>query len=194
MADDNGDKDGQRPGEGATHGAIDAPKRDFLMLVGTAAAAIGIGTIAWPLIDSMNPAADTLAMSTVEIDISPVAAGSGITVFWRGSPFFVRHRTPAEITQDQATPMSALIDPATDASRVLAGHDQYVVMSANCTHLGCIPLGNKPSENRGEYGGYACPCHGSQYDAAGRVRRGPAPLNLPVPPYAYVTATKIKIG
>ena len=187
------------PGEAATHGAAthgaaDGGKRDFIKLVGTAAAAIGVGSLAWPLIDSMNPSADVLALASVEYDVKSVAAGSGIKVLWRGKPMFIRHRTPDEIKQDQATPMSALIDPAKDSDRVKPGHDQWVVMSANCTHLGCVPLGSKPTENRGEFGGYACPCHGSQYDSAGRVRRGPAPLNLPVPPYAFTGDTKIKIG
>ena len=182
------------PGEHDTHAAPDGTKRDFLKLVAVAGAAIGVGSLAWPLIDSMNPSGDVLALSSVEADISKVEAGAGVVVIWRGNPIFVRHRTPAEIKQDQATPMSALINPATDADRVKAGHEQYVVMIGICTHLGCIPLGNKTTDPRGEYGGYVCPCHGSQYDAAGRVRRGPAPLNLVLPPYAFITDTKIKIG
>ncbi len=171
-----------------------AGKRDFLKLVGTAGAAIGIGAIAWPLIDSMNPSSDVLALSSVEVDIAPIPAGSGITVNWRGKPVFVRHRTPAEIKVAQAVPMSALIEPATDAQRTKAGHEPWVIMIGICTHLGCIPLGNKPTDPRGDYGGYLCPCHGSQYDVDGRVRHGPAPLNLFLPPYAFLSDTKIKIG
>ncbi len=182
------------PGERDTHATPDGTKRDFIKLVATAAAALGVGSLAWPLVDSMNPGSDVLALASLEVDIAPIQPGAGVVVFWRGNPMFIRHRTPAEIKQDQATPMSALIDPAKDSDRVKPGHDQYVVMSGNCTHLGCIPLGNKQTDNRGEYGGYVCPCHGSQYDAAGRVRRGPAPTNLPIPPYAYLTDTKIKIG
>ena len=175
----------------------DVTKRDFLTLVAGAGGAILVGAIAWPLIDSMNPAADTLAVSAVEVDLKPVALGSGITLLWRGQPVFVRHRTAAEITEAVNTPLSALIDPsapATDGDRVKAGHDQWLVLIAVCTHLGCIPLGNKAGEKRGEWGGYYCPCHGSQYDTSGRVRHGPAPANLVIPPYAFENDTKIKIG
>jgi ubiquinol-cytochrome c reductase iron-sulfur subunit len=172
----------------------DAPKRDFLKLVTAAAAAVGVGAIAWPLVDSMNPSADVLALSSVEVDLTPIPAGSAITVVWRGKPIFVRHRTPKEIKEAEDVKLSQLIDPATDASRVKAGHAQWLVVIGICTHLGCIPLGNKPTDPRGEWGGWFCPCHGSQYDTSGRVRHGPAPLNLAVPPYAFETDTKIKIG
>ena len=169
-------------------------KRDFLKLLTGCGVVVGVCAIAWPFVDSMDPAADVLALSSVEINIEPVEAGSGITVVWRGKPIFVRHRTPEEIKQDQAVPMSALIEPATDASRHKPDQAQWVVMIGICTHLGCIPLGNKPTDPRGEYGGYLCPCHGSQYDAAGRVRHGPAPLNLNLPPYEFMNPTRIKIG
>ena len=169
-------------------------KRDFLKLVTGSAVAIGAAAIAWPFIDSMNPAEDVLALSSVEVDISPVEAGSGITVVWRGKPIFVRHRTPDEIKQDVAVPMSQLIEPATDESRHKPGKAEWVVMIGICTHLGCVPLGNKPGDPRGDYGGYLCPCHGSQYDAAGRVRHGPAPANLVLPPYDFTGPTKVKIG
>ena len=169
-------------------------KRDFLKLLTGCGVVVGVCAIAWPFVDSMDPAADVLALSSVEVNIQPVEAGSGITVVWRGKPIFVRHRTPAEIKQDQATPMSALIEPATDGSRHKPGHADWVIMIGICTHLGCIPLGNKPTDPRGDYGGYLCPCHGSQYDAAGRVRHGPAPLNLNLPPYDFMNPTRIKIG
>ncbi len=169
-------------------------KRDFLKLLTGCGVVLGVCAIAWPFVDSMDPAADVLALSSVEVNIEPVEAGSGITVVWRGKPIFVRHRTPAEIKQDVAVPMSALIEPATDASRHKPGQAQWVIMIGICTHLGCIPLGNKPTDPRGEYGGYLCPCHGSQYDAAGRVRHGPAPLNLYLPPYDFINPTRIKIG
>lgn len=177
-----------------TVGSESVHKRDFLKLVTGSAVAIGAAAIAWPFIDSMNPAADVLALSSVEVNIEPVEAGSGITVVWRGKPIFVRHRTPEEVTTDQDVKLSELIDPATDASRHKPDHAEWVVMIGICTHLGCVPLGNKPSDPRGNYGGYLCPCHGSQYDAAGRVRRGPAPLNLALPPYDFVNPTRIKIG
>lgn len=177
-----------------TVGHPDPHKRDFLRLLAGSGAAIGLAAIAWPFIDSMNPAADVLALASVDVDLTPIEAGSGITVMWQGKPIFVRHRTPAEIKQDQAVPLSALIEPATDASRVKPGHEAWVVMIGICTHLGCVPLGNKTTDPRGQYGGYLCPCHGSQYDAAGRVRHGPAPLNLFLPPYTFVNPTHVKIG
>jgi ubiquinol-cytochrome c reductase iron-sulfur subunit len=178
----------------------DPSKRDFLSLVATAGAAIGVAAIAWPFIDSMNPSADVLAVSSVEVDLAPVAVGSGITIMWQGKPIFVRHRTPVEIKSAQDTPLSQLIDPgtkespATDAARTKPGHDQWIILIGICTHLGCIPLGNKPTDPRGDWGGWFCPCHGSQYDTAGRVRHGPAPANLPLPPYAFESDTKIKVG
>jgi len=179
------------------HNAGHAPehtKRDFLKLVAASGAAIGVGAIAWPLIDSLNPSSDVLALSSAEYDISSIPVGQGITVVWRGKPVFVRRRTPAEITTAEGVKLTDLIDPATDASRVKAGHEQWLVVVGICTHLGCIPLGNKMTDARGDFGGYFCPCHGSQYDVSGRVRHGPAPLNLPVPPYAFLTDTRIKIG
>ncbi len=178
---------GHAPTAGAT-------RRDFLQLVATATAVVGVGAIAWPLIDSMNPAGDVLALSATEVDISPIVEGQGITVVWRGKPIFVRHRTPAEIKSAVDVQQSQLIEPETDAARTKAGHSQWIVLIGICTHLGCIPLGNKPTDPRGEWGGWFCPCHGSQYDTSGRVRHGPAPLNLYVPPYAFETDTKVKIG
>ena len=174
--------------------ATDVPKRDFLKLVAGAGAAIGLGALAWPLIDSMNPAGDVLALSSVEIDLSPITAGMGITAVWRGKPIFVRHRTPEEIKTVEAVPLNQLIEPQSDQDRIKAGHEQWIVLIGICTHLGCVPLGNKPSDPRGDYGGWFCPCHGSQYDVSGRVRHGPAPANLNLPPYAFEGDTKIKIG
>jgi ubiquinol-cytochrome c reductase iron-sulfur subunit len=172
----------------------DDSKRDFLKMVTAASAVIGVGALAWPLIDSMNPSGDVLALSSTEVELAPIALGSAITVLWRGKPVFVRHRTPAEIKSAQDVPLNQLGDPATDASRVKAGHDQWLVVIGICTHLGCVPLGNKPTDPRGEWGGWFCPCHGSQYDTSGRMRHGPAPANLAVPPYAFETDTKVKIG
>ena len=174
--------------------APDQSKRDFLNLVAASGAAIGVGAIAWPLIDSMNPSSDVLALSSAEYDIGSIPAGQGITVVWRGKPVFVRHRTPEEIKTAESVKLADLIDPATDESRVKAGKAEWLVVVGICTHLGCIPLGNKTTDARGDFGGYFCPCHGSQYDVSGRVRHGPAPANLPVPPYAFLTDTRIKIG
>ena len=176
------------------HAGAPVAKRDFLKLVAGAGAAIGVGALIWPLVDSMNPASDVLALSSVEIDIASITEGMGITAVWRGKPIFVRHRTADEIKTAQSTPLNQMIEPATDASRIKAGHDKWIVLVGICTHLGCVPLGNKPTDPRGEYGGWFCPCHGSQYDVSGRVRHGPAPSNLALPPYAFETDTKLKIG
>lgn len=172
----------------------EAPRRDILKLIAGATAAVGVGAIAWPLIDSMSPSQDVLALSSTEVDLTPIPEGSGITVLWRGKPIFVRYRTPKEIKEAEDVPMSQLIEPQPDSQRVKPGHAQWIVVIGICTHLGCVPLGNKPTDPRGEWGGWFCPCHGSQYDTSGRVRHGPAPLNLYLPPYAFETNSKIKIG
>ena len=188
----------------ATHAAIgdaittvgnpDPTKRDFLKLLTGFSAVIGGAALAWPLIDSMNPAGDTLALSSIDVDLAPVPAGQGITVVWRGKPIFVRSRTEAEVKAAEGVPLNQLIDPQADSARVKAGHEHWLVLIGICTHLGCVPLGNKSTDPRGDFGGWFCPCHGSQYDVSGRVRHGPAPANLAVPPYAFTGDTKIKIG
>lgn len=178
----------------ATVGADDPTKRDFLKLLTGSAAVIGGAALVWPLIDSMNPAKDVLALSSVDIDLAPVVEGQAITVVWRGKPIFVRNRTAEEIKTAQDVPNRDLLDPEADSARVKAGKEKWLVVVGICTHLGCVPLGNKPTDPRGDYGGWFCPCHGSQYDVSGRVRHGPAPANLPVPPYAFIGDTKIKIG
>ncbi len=169
-------------------------RRDFLILTASAVGAGGAAYFAWPFIDSMNPAADVLAQSTVDVDLSPILLGQAITVVWRGKPIFVRRRTPEEIKAAEQVPLSELIDPETDQARVKKGHDEWLIVVGICTHLGCIPTGNKPTQNRGKYGGWACPCHGSLYDTSGRVRRGPAPLNLAIPPYTFLNPSHIRIG
>ncbi len=177
-----------------TVGAADPTKRDFLKLVTGSAVAIGVGAIVWPFIDSMSPAKDVLALSSIEVDLAPVQEGQAVTVVWRGKPIFVRNRSAAEIKAAEDTPLNQLIDPQSDADRVKAGKEKWLVLIGICTHLGCVPLGNKPSDPRGDWGGWFCPCHGSQYDTSGRVRHGPAPANLGLPPYAFMGDTKIKIG
>ena len=174
--------------------APDQSRRDFIKLVAASSAAIGVGALAWPLIDSMNPSSDVLALSSVEVDVKPIPVGQAITVVWRGKPVFVRHRSAEEIKAAEAVKLSELADPATDESRVKPGEAQWLVVVGICTHLGCVPLGNKPTEARGDFGGWFCPCHGSQYDVSGRVRHGPAPANLAVPPYAFLADSRIKIG
>ncbi len=177
-----------------TVGNPDVTKRDFLKLLTGSAVVIGVGSMVWPFIDSMNPARDVLALSSVDVDLSPVVEGQGITIVWRGKPVFVRHRTAKEIEEAANTPLSAMKDPEADKARVKAGHEPWLIVVGICTHLGCVPLGNKPTDPRGEFGGWFCPCHGSQYDTSGRIRLGPAPKNLLVPAYAFTNDTKIKIG
>ena len=174
--------------------ASEVTKRDFLTLLTGSAVAIGAGAMAWPFVDSMNPSRDVLALSSIDVDLAPVTEGQGLTVMWRGKPVFVRHRTAKEIKEAQDAAPGSLKDPEADKSRVKPGKDQWLVVVGICTHLGCVPLGNKPTDPRGEFGGWFCPCHGSQYDTSGRIRLGPAPRNLPVPQYAYMSDTKIKIG
>lgn len=167
-------------------------RRDFLYLTAGAFGAVGAGIFAWPFIDSMNPAADTLALSTTEVDLSKIEEGQSITVIWQGKPVFVRHRTADEIAAADSVDVATLRDPEDDKSRTQK--PQWLVMVGICTHLGCIPLGQKKTEPKGDFGGWFCPCHGSSYDTSGRIRKGPAPKNLPVPKYAFLTDTQIRIG
>jgi len=169
-------------------------RRDFLLLTAGAVGTVGAAYFAWPFMDSMNPAADILAQSTVDVDLAPIPEGQAITVVWRGKPIFVRHRTAAEIQEAEKVPLADLIDPESDEKRVKKDHSPWLIVVGICTHLGCIPTGNKPTQTRGKYGGWLCPCHGSLYDTSGRVRRGPAPLNLAIPPYVFLTDTTIRIG
>ncbi|MCS6855276.1 MAG: ubiquinol-cytochrome c reductase iron-sulfur subunit [Elioraea sp.] len=172
--------------------ADEATRRDFLSLTTTAVAAVGVAAFAWPFIHSMNPAADTLAVASTEVDLAPIAEGMAITVMWRGKPIFIRHRTAEDIRLARETPLSALPDPQRDQDRVQK--DQWLVMVGICTHLGCVPLGQRPTDTKGEYGGWFCVCHGSHYDTSGRIRKGPAPRNLEIPPYTFTSATTIRIG
>jgi ubiquinol-cytochrome c reductase iron-sulfur subunit len=167
-------------------------RRDFLILTAGALGAIGTAVAVWPFIDSLNPARDTLALSTTEVDLAPVQVGQRLTVAWRGKPVFIDHRTPEEIKAAVEGDGESLRDPQKDADR--AKKPEWLVIVGVCTHLGCIPLGNKTGDPRGAYGGWFCPCHGSTYDTAGRIRKGPAPLNLAVPPYEFISETAIKIG
>lgn len=175
-----------------THDEDGETRRDFLQLTAGAFGAVGAGVVAWPLVDSLNPAKDTLALSTTEVDVSPIALGQSITVMWRGKPVFIRHRTPAEIEEARAVDVAALPDKQTDEDRV--EKPEWLVTVGICTHLGCVPVGQKPTEARGDFGGWFCPCHGSHYDTSGRIRKGPAPKNLAVPPYEFISDTVIKIG
>jgi ubiquinol-cytochrome c reductase iron-sulfur subunit len=167
-------------------------RRDFLYLLTGAATAVGAGALAWPLVDSMNPSADVLALASTEVDLSTIDEGMSVTVTWRGKPVFIRHRTADEIQEANDVELGALRDPETDSQRV--ERPEWLIMVGVCTHLGCVPLGQKPNDEKGEYGGWFCPCHGSHYDNSGRIRKGPAPLNLEVPDYAFLDDTTVRIG
>lgn len=168
-------------------------RRDFLYLTTGAVAVVGTGLALWPFIDSMNPAADIRALSSTELDLAPIEVGQRITVMWRGRPVFVVRRTEDEIARAQADDGNPdLIDPAVDAERVQ--RREWLIVIGICTHLGCVPLGQKSTDPQGAYGGWFCPCHGSVYDLAGRVRRGPAPRNLDVPPYDFLDDLTLRIG
>jgi ubiquinol-cytochrome c reductase iron-sulfur subunit len=162
-------------------------RRDFLFITTGAVAAVGAASVAWPLIDQMNPDASTLALASIEVDLTPIAEGQILTVKWRGGPVFVRHRTKKEIEDADSVNISELRDPQTDAERVKK--PEWLVVIGVCTHLGCVPIGHE-----GKYEGWLCPCHGSVYDTSGRIRQGPAPLNLAVPEYAFLGDAKVKIG
>jgi ubiquinol-cytochrome c reductase iron-sulfur subunit len=165
-------------------------RRDFLYVAtGAVAAAGGVAALV-PLVAQMNPDASTIAAGApIEVDLSPVAEGQVIKVFWRGKPIFINHRTPKQIKEAQDVNLASLPDPQPDSARVKEGHAQFQVLIAICTHLGCIPLADS-----GPFDGYFCPCHGSVYDTSGRIRSGPAPLNLALPPYEFVSDTRIRIG
>jgi ubiquinol-cytochrome c reductase iron-sulfur subunit len=172
------DDDGKKP-----------TRRDFLFVATGAVGAVAVAGAVWPLINQMNPDASVTAMASIEYDLTPIEVGQTVTIKWRGLPVFVRHRTQKEIDEARAVPLSDLKDPATDEQRTKPGHEQWLIMIANCTHLGCIPTGQA-----GEFDGWFCPCHGSEYDTAGRIRKGPAPLNLVLPDYKFITDTLVQIG
>ena len=173
-------------------GGDDKTRRDFLLIATSTVGVIGTGLALWPFVDSMNPAKDVLALASTEVDLSAIEEGQSITVVWRGKPVFVRKRTADEIAKAASDDKADLPDPQTDAERVQK--PEWLVMVGVCTHLGCIPLGQKQGEPKGDFGGWFCPCHGSHYDTSGRIRKGPAPTNLMVPPYAFLEDTSIKIG
>lgn len=165
-------------------------RRDFLYIATGAVGAVGAAAVAVPMIAQMNPDASTIAAGApVEVEIGAIAEGQIIKVFWRGKPIFINHRTKKEIEEAQSVNLASLPDPQPDSARVKPGKAQWQVLIGICTHLGCIPLAHQ-----GDFDGFFCPCHGSQYDSSGRIRRGPAPLNLAVPPYEFLTDTKIRIG
>lgn len=171
---------------------VDGTRRDFLLISTTTLGVAGVAAAAWPFIHSINPAKDVLALASTEVDLSSVAEGMAITAMWRGKPVFIRHRTAEEIAAAEAVSLDELRDPQADADRVQKA--EWLIAVGVCTHLGCIPSGQNLGDAKGEFGGWYCPCHGSHYDASGRIRKGPAPFNLKVPPYAFADDTSIVIG
>jgi len=169
-------------------------RRDFIYIATGAFAAVGAAAVAWPLVNQMNPSADVLALASIDLDLSSIQPGQAIKASWRGKPVFVRNLTPAEQAAANKVDISTLRDPQTLAQRTKAGHANWLITLGVCTHLGCVPLGAGEGENKGDFGGYFCPCHGSSYDTAARIRKGPAPTNLEVPEYAFKSPTQVTIG
>ena len=183
------------------HAGDHGTRRDFLYFATAGAGTVAAGAAAWTLVNQMNPSADVQALASIQVDVSGVETGTQLTVKWLGKPVFIRRRTEEEIAKGREVPLSDLIDKgaenankpgelATDQNRTMDEAGEWLVMIGVCTHLGCVPIG----DGAGDFGGWFCPCHGSHYDSSGRIRKGPAPLNLPVPPYAFTADTKIKIG
>jgi len=162
-------------------------RRDFIFTASYALGTVGVGAAIWPLIDQMNPDASVKALASTEVDVSAIERGQSITVLWRGKPVFIKRRTEEEIKEARQVDLKELPDPERDEDR--AKNPEWLVMLGMCTHLGCVPLGDK-----GEYGGWFCPCHGSHYDTSGRIRKGPAPTNLEIPKYEFINDSTIKIG
>jgi len=164
-------------------------RREFIHIATGAVGAVGVGAVAWPLVDQMNPDASVKALAQVEVDISKIQKGQEVTVMWRGKPIFIRRRTDDEVKKARDVKLDSLKDPEKDEVRVKKGKDEWLVMLGVCTHLGCVPL-----KQKGDFGGWFCPCHGSHYDISGRIRKGPAPVNMEIPKYKFVSDTKIVIG
>lgn len=190
----------------ASHSTEEPNRRDFIVILAQSFAGVGAAVALWPFISQMNPDASTQALASIEVDLSPVKQGQAITVSWRGKPVFIRNRTPEEVKAALDVKLSDLKDPiarnealpdkspATDLNRTKKDKENWLVLVGICTHLGCIPKGQSMADAKGDYGGWFCPCHGSHYDTAGRIRLGPAPQNLLVPTYEFVSDTMIKIG
>ena len=196
----------QREADVAAHSADEPNRRDFIVIAAQAFAGVGAALALWPFISQMNPDASTQALASIDVDLAPIKEGQAITVSWRGKPVFIRNRTAEEVKKavdvkladlsDKSARNDALPEKATavDTNRTKKGKENWLVLVGICTHLGCIPKGQSMSDARGDFGGWFCPCHGSHYDTSGRIRKGPAPRNLEVPVYEFVSDTKIKIG
>ena len=169
-------------------------RRDFINIAAVSVAGVGGLALLYPLVNQMNPSADVLALAQIDVDISAIQAGQAVKTIWRKQPIFIRQLTPQEIQAANAVDIGSLRDPQTLAERTKPGKAQWLITLGVCTHLGCVPLGAAEGENRGEFGGYFCPCHGSHYDTAARIRKGPAPRNLEVPEYEFTSDTAVRIG
>ncbi|HST35181.1 MAG TPA: ubiquinol-cytochrome c reductase iron-sulfur subunit [Allosphingosinicella sp.] len=172
----------------------DIRRRDFLNIAAVSAAGVGGAALLYPLVNQMNPSADVLALAQIDVDVSGIQAGQAIKTIWRKQPIFIRNLTPAEQQAANAVDVGSLRDPQTLDERTKEGHRNWLITLGVCTHLGCVPLGAGQGETRGEFGGYFCPCHGSSYDTAARIRKGPAPRNLEVPEYEFLSDTSVRIG
>jgi ubiquinol-cytochrome c reductase iron-sulfur subunit len=169
-------------------------RRDFIHIAAISFAGVGAGAVALPLVSQMGASADVLAQASIEVDLAAIAPGQAIKTMWRKQPVFIRNLTPAEVADASKVSVGTLRDPQTLADRTKPGKENWLVTMGVCTHLGCVPLGAAAGEVKGEFGGYFCPCHGSHYDTAGRIRKGPAPTNLVVPEFAFTSDTVVKIG
>jgi len=169
-------------------------RRDFLYIATGSFAAVGAAATVWPLIDQMNPDAGVQALAAIEVDLGAIEVGQSVTVKWQGKPVFIRDRTDKEIEEARAVALADLSDPQADADRVKPGREQWLIVVGICTHLGCVPLGQKDGDPRGDWDGWFCPCHGSHYDTSGRIRKGPAPRNLDVPTYEFLDDARVRIG
>lgn len=172
--------------------APETRRRDFIVVAAGALTTVGAAMMSWPFIDSMNPSADVSALSSIDVDLTPIELGQRITVSWRGKPVFIDHRTPELIEMARQGDSDDLPDSETDAARTQRA--EWLIMIGVCTHLGCVPLGQRPASRKGEWDGWFCPCHGSHYDTSGRIRKGPAPRNLDIPPYRFLADGQIQIG
>lgn len=181
-------------GDNAADGEEGVRRRDFIHIAALSVAGVGAAATVYPLVSQMSPSADVLALASIEVDVSTIAPGQAIKTTWRKRPVFIRNLTSEEITAAKNDDKSEMRDPQTLADRTVAGKENWLVTLGVCTHLGCIPLGAAAGEIKGEYEGYFCPCHGSHYDVAGRIRKGPAPSNLEVPEFSFLSDTVIKIG
>lgn len=184
----------EQSAENAGIGEDGVRRRDFINIAAVSFAGVGAGSVLIPLVNQMNPSADVLALASIEVDIAAIQPGQAIKTMWRKQPVFIRNLTPEEVAEAEKVDTASLRDPQTLAERTKEGKKNWLITTGVCTHLGCVPLGASEGEVKGEFGGYFCPCHGSHYDTAARIRKGPAPKNLEVPEYSFTSDTVVQIG